>query len=489
MKKYLLSLLVFVILPWLSLANGDPVISFSASIRSCNPVPLKVSDVQVVREDLNIKVMVPYTEVSVAYRLRNGSSRDIHVDYGFPLDFSGNMDDLEGFDSSEMSESMFETGIADRALRDIHFRLEGKELGWTHADSIVKIDEYENEEGEMVDMNVCRLWTYTVLDIPAGATVTLEVNYSVLCNWSAPLFSLGGSPLTRYFPHDGEFYYDFTPARHWGNGKADVLSLKVDCSGLPKGFLHKESPESPSVYGADFVRNGNVFTYDAKNYDFATANGLVVDFYRNYSVAEEPFPSWGEPLKNCLVSSSKYRLNVSGSQDKYPASNMQDGDLTTAWVAPGNGVGATISIDFPTPCRVSDIGLYNGYHKSASLWSANSRIKRMRLEITRADGYKDEPLELELTEWDGNHFALSEADSPRFGSIVMIPVTTLFREQDGRQKGEDENGIILFDKVPFSSEYVSSIRMTVLEVEPGTKYKDLCLSDLLILDGFKMLPE
>ena len=168
---------------------------------------------------------------------------------------------------------------------------------------------------------------------------------------------------------------------------------------------------------------------------------------------------------------------------------MQDGDLTTAWVAPGNGVGATISIDFPTPCRVSDIGLYNGYHKSASLWSANSRIKRMRLEITRADGYKDEPLELELTEWDGNHFALSEADSPRFGSIVMIPVTTLFREQDGRQKGEDENGIILFDKVPFSSEYVSSIRITVLEVEPGTKYKDLCLSDLLILDGFKMLPE
>ena len=71
----------------------------------------------------------------------------------------------------------------------------------------------------------------------------------------------------------------------------------------------------------------------------------------------------------------------------------------------------------------------------------------------------------------------------------MIPVTTLFREQDGRQKGEDENGIILFDKVPFSSEYVSSIRMTVLEVEPGTKYKDLCVSDLLILDGFKMLPE
>lgn len=28
--------------------------------------------------------------------------------------------------------------------------------------------------------------------------------------------------------------------------------------------------------------------------------------------------------------------------------------------------------------------------------------------------------------------------------------------------------------------------MTVLEVVPGTKYQDLCVSDILLLDGFKV---
>ena len=49
----------------------------------------------------------------------------------------------------------------------------------------------------------------------------------------------------------------------------------------------------------------------------------------------------------------------------------------------------------------------------------------------------------------------------------------------------DPDGLILFDKVPFPSDYVSHIRLTILSVTPGTKYKDLCISDIVVLDGFE----
>ena len=485
MKKQLLSLILLPALPCLLFANGDPVISYSAGIRSCNPVPLKVSEVQVVREDLNVKVKLPYTEVKVVYRLKNSSANPIHVDYGFPIDFPGTMDEPDGFETGGEYDSLFEKGYGRRAVRDVHFRLDGAELPWTKSDSIVKTGSYEDEDGQTVDIEVCRLWTYTVLDIPAGATVALEVDYSVLSSWSTDMGMLLGSPLSRYFPSDVTFNYDFTPAKHWGNGKAGEIAVTVDCSAMPDSFFHPEGPSSPDVYGDGFVRNGKVWKSQAKNYDFAEANGIVANFYRNYSDTEGLFPSWGDPMKFCAIPASDYRLSVSGAQDKYPASNMQDGDPATAWVAPGNGVGSSVEIVFPEPRRVSDIALWNGYHKSAPLWSANSRIKRMRMEVTRADGYKEEPVEIDFTVWDGVHYALSEKTSPRFGRAALIPVTTLERAMNGREKGSDPDGIILYDKVSADADKVSSIRLTVLEVVPGTKYKDLCLSDLIVLDGFR----
>lgn len=486
MKRFLLSLLALAAFPALLHANGDPVISYSAAIRSSNPIPLKVTQVQVAREDLNIKVMLPYTEVSVVYRLRNASAEPIHVDYGFPVDFNGYIGQNEGFEESEYSESLFEKGVDRRAVRDIRFRLDGKELPWTHSDEFVVVDQYIDEEsGNMVYYNQCRLWTYTVLDIPAGATVTLEVGYSVLSNWTTALGSLRGSPLSRYYPSDGDISYDFTPAQYWGNGKADEVSLTVDCSALPKGFL---SDGSPSVGMGE--RSGNVWKLTKKNFDFAAEGMLGVSFWKEYGDPDATYPSWGDPLNRLAVPAADYQLAVSGAQAKYPASNLLDGNLSTAWVAPGDGVGAALELTFPQPRRVSDLVLYNGYHKSAPLWSGNSRIKRMKVEITRADGY-EESFETGLAEdmewWQEHSYMLYESLVPRFGVPVLVNLTSIQRMLYGREAGSDEDGIIEYCKVPADAEKISRIRLTVLEVTPGTQYKDLCLSEISVLDGFTIL--
>ena len=488
MKKLLISLLALAVLPVLAHANGEPVIYYSAGIRSSQPIPLKVTEVQVVREDLDINIAIPYSTVRVSYQLKNNSSKPIHVDYGFPVDFLGEPTGPHAFDGDGEYGSLSEMGVLDRAVRNVTFRLDDVELSWTHADEIAREVVYEDQEtGEQSILEYFRLWTYTVLDIPAGKTVVLQVDYQVLNQWSTEYEWLKGSPMSRYFPSDGQFEYFFSPAKNWGNGKADVFNCTLQCDAF---FQRTED-----LYG--YLNRYNKFQFEqvdkstwtchATDFDFEEAYGMVVCFYNPQD--GKPYRHWGNPISECAVPKAAYTLKTSGAQDKYPTSNIEDGNLTTAWVAPGNGVGATIDIDFPTPRRVSDIGFYNGYHKSAALWAANSRIKKLRLEVTRADGYRDEPVEIDISgeEWDGaGKFSLFRDDSPaHFGDLSLLTITSLDRQCRGRETGRmdaDENSI--YEKVPFASEAVSHIRLTVLSVTPGTKYKDLCISDLLVFDGF-----
>ena len=482
----IIAALPLLLFPFLANANGDPVLSYSANILSCNPVPLKVSEVEVAKEELAIKVAVPYCSVNVKYTLRNSSSGDIHVDYGFPVDFSGSFDAPHRFVVEYWSESMEEDGIAGLAVKDISFNLDGKPLEWKHSNTVYKTADayYDDELDAMVEPKMCRLWTYTVLDIPAGSTVVLEISYSVLCQWTVPLRALKTSPLSRYFPDFGFFRYDFTPAQHWGSGKAGSFSCSVDCSALPSVFFNDGSPSF--YFEVPYVQKSPAkWSYSAKDFDFAAAGSLQLQFWKEWEASQgKPYVSWGNPLERCAVPTSDYTVTVSGSQEKYPGNNLSDGSLQTAWVAPGNGVGSVIDIDFPAPRCVSDICLWNGYHKSSGIWSSNSRIAKVRVEVTRADGYRDEPFDVNLTEWDENYYALRDDPTPLFGEPSMLVVTNIERQVWGRILGVDDDGAYLYDNPPFESEYVKHIRLTVLETVKGTKYSDMCLSELVLLDGF-----
>ena len=80
--------------------------------------------------------------------------------------------------------------------------------------------------GTCISPAVSRLWSYTAFEIPSHAEVELEIRYSVLVNWYTGLSTLAASPLSRFFPYGGQFYYDFTPAQHWGNGKVTRAAVE-----------------------------------------------------------------------------------------------------------------------------------------------------------------------------------------------------------------------------------------------------------------------
>ena len=487
-RTILFSALLGLLFPLGLFANGDPVIAFSAFVRSSNPVPLKIKEVEVVSEDLVVVPEFPYTSVAVKYVLRNTSGKDFpSIDYGFPIDYSGEIGPSY-FTDDYLSESLYECGGAGNYLKDIHFLLGGKELEWTAADEVVEAasKEYDEEMGEWIhNPQSSRLWTYTRISIPAGATVTLEVKYKVMVPSTSPLYHLAGSYLSRYYPSGGDLFYDFAPAKHWGGGKCGTLSVTVDCTKLDPIFKFKGDMESPMVSGLDFKRNGDVYSCREENFDFEDAEPLKVFMWYDYDKVQTE-PVWGDPFGRCQVAKDAYSLKVSGSQSSYPAGNLSDGDLSTAWVAPGDGVGSIIDIDFSSPTPVSDLILYNGYQKSPSLLAANSMISQMRLEVLRADGTWDGSVEIDaISPFSQGAALFPYSESPFCGQMLVIPLVSIYRMTFGRNKGFDDDGSVVLEKVDPKDDYVKHVRITVLESRKGSKYTDLCVSEIKVMNAFQ----
>ena len=487
MKKLIVPALVAALLaPVAAYANGDPVISYSAIIRSSNPVPLKVTEVQIVKESLDIKLGIPFASVEATYILRNNSSKDLHIDYGFPVDYTGRKGEKPYFYGDPWNESLYEGGLRSSEYPDVfYFSLDDKGLPKYTSDEVLKEPEvYSDDEIEYTTEPVSRVWNYTSFDIPAGKDVKLFVRYSLLTCWSTPLYLYSMSPLSRYLPSYGQVLYDFTPSQHWGNGKVEDFTVTIFATGLPEYFLMDYNSPFIECLGLNFTRNGNIFKAQKKDFDLASATPLHISYWpEDYYFENHINPGWRNPIEECKIKKSSYTITAK-AQDKYPASNLCDRDLNTAWVAPGDGKGAVIDIDFTTPEPVSDLAIYNGYHKSEALWKANSRVWKMKMEVTRADGTTDEPVEIDLRYSSPANYWLRDSAGDRFGEPTMLSVTDLQRWVYGRTKyGED--GEILSIPVHHSQESVTHIRLTVLSPVPGTKYSDLCISEIIPLDGFK----
>ena len=362
MRARLIILLLLILLPVVSWANGDPVIRFSSVTRSGNPIPMQVADVRIVHEQLTFKPGIPYTVVEVRYTLQNLSDKAIHhLDYGFPIDFEGPADSFT-FRGDEISESLYETGWRKEFLRDIAFFQDGKPLEWHSATEIVEkehqepafeLEEYDDPD-DIWYLNVprrSRMWTYTQLDIAPGATVDLEVRYSVYHEQVARYYEFRQSPLSRFLTGNGRVTYDLTPAKHWGDGKAGSIDILLDASRLPKGAEYR-------IEGLDFVVKDWQWTFHADSFDYAQAPEISLRFWARLPRKGEPYPAWAD-IESFRLPASAYKMTQTES---------------------------TIEIAFPNPVPVTDISFFNGNPDDADAWQREARADSYKLEIQWADG-------------------------------------------------------------------------------------------------------
>lgn len=144
--------------------------------------------------------------------------------------------------------------------------------------------------------------------------------------------------------------------------------------------------------------------------------------------------------KHLIIDGIKAKVRASSelssrrSPDAYSVLNAFDNDTSTAWVegSKGNGAGEWIEVWFEHPVLIKKIRIVNGYRKSSQLFDQNNRMAAFDI---RFDSNKS-PL-----------FSNKQIDT-----AVSLQVNRI----------------------------TSKMRFVVADVAAGTKYNDLCISEILL---------
>jgi phenylpropionate dioxygenase-like ring-hydroxylating dioxygenase large terminal subunit len=150
-------------------------------------------------------------------------------------------------------------------------------------------------------------------------------------------------------------------------------------------------------------------------------------------------PSWYLSVDSVACTATSF-LSGQGNNAYHPAF-AHDLLLTTAWVEgkPDYGIGEKLTFSFRSSNQdgfASGFYILNGYAKSPQNWQANSRVKKMRLYVN------DQLL-----------------------AIVELLDLRAFQKVD-------------FGKVKVSDKKTTRFTLEIMEVYPGTKYKDTAITDV-----------
>lgn len=152
----------------------------------------------------------------------------------------------------------------------------------------------------------------------------------------------------------------------------------------------------------------------------------------------------------------------------YATSNLLDGKAATAWCegADGPGVGATLRLSWPEPRVLYGLGLRGGYFKSEALLRANARPRTLRV---RTSAGQERRVEL------ADPAAALSIDPSLPPAMAAIPAGSWFAR--ARDAGPP---VIMLAESPDPKATSTWVELTILEVWPGSKYADLCASEILV---------
>lgn len=432
--------------------NGG--ITVHSSVTSTgNPVFKDIPSVNIVSEKLNVVLDGAYCHVTVNYVLWNNSGIDyLNQDYGFPVDYVAGV--WDGPPSTWQ----------DSYIQRVEFLTNDGVLQYTVSPETM-INKAWNLNGwiqseHYPDNRLCRKWFFTKISLKKYSYLPLQVKYTVM-NSSV---EDGHSPLFLDHLEGGgcTFNYDFSPASQMGDGLVKDFSVTVDASSVfaTLGETTKEfydSGRSVSEYdnilfkGLDFEKQGHIYTYKTRNFDLKNSKPLEIQYRYGADIVY---------ITNNILDKSCYTATTSSQQTKYPLSNLSDMNFETAWVPVSKGgIGDWIEFTFKEGCFPAGCTLLNGYQKSEKTYTENNRIKKIRIEAWFPDGRKQIYEDNEETDFPDREYQ-----------------TVYFENMFYRANLIDFFGIS--DMVGGDGQ-IQKIRFTILEVYPGTKYNDTCVSEIV----------
>jgi len=152
------------------------------------------------------------------------------------------------------------------------------------------------------------------------------------------------------------------------------------------------------------------------------------------------------PLRSPSASATSFlQNNWNRYQENYHPSYVLDENPATAWVEGVDGYGEGQSLTVPisplSSARAVRLRIWNGYQKSKDLFGKNSAPRRIRVAVLDPTGGEVTSREAELQQAWGAQTV-----------VVEVP---------------PKRGL-------------SAVRIAIVSVHPGTKYKDTCVSDVLV---------
>jgi hypothetical protein len=162
--------------------------------------------------------------------------------------------------------------------------------------------------------------------------------------------------------------------------------------------------------------------------------------------AKPAAPARWKPLRSASASATSFLQNDwNRFQENYHPNYVLDENPATAWVEGAEGQGEGESITLPlsalSSARALRLRIWNGFQKSRALAARNSAPRRVTLAVLDGAGVEVATEEAELT----------RAWGPQAVVIDVPPARS-----------------------------VAAVRLTVRSVYPGTRYKDTCISDVLV---------
>ncbi len=168
---------------------------------------------------------------------------------------------------------------------------------------------------------------------------------------------------------------------------------------------------------------------------YVSTNSAFDNSWRNVDVSAKTWGSAKARYKskaNIKVSSTLVEKNR--PSDAYAAQNMVDGNNSTAWNegVKGDGIGQWVKFDFDKPVKLRAFRIIAGFAKTPRIFRANNRIKKAKLVFS-----------------DGQTQVISLKDTMKFQDVLINRALP-----------------------------TSSLKLQVMSVYRGKKFRDTCISEV-----------
>ena len=378
--------------------------------------PKETEKIRILDEKLTVELGAAAADVEVRYLMRNETDKKVKVRFGFPVE--------ESFDRNDFGppgEGVPENTKQPKYCQNYSIAASGKAVAskWQVEPQPAKDKQFWGIAG----------WLVSEITFAAGEEKPVLIRFRSGYPeemWSVSDDSSTGSSL---------FKYRLSTAACWagtiGSGK---ITLKPN--GIPASELKVLKPVNR------YRKDGDNWVWDFENLEPTMADDMEIEAmpeiltYQLGAPDGSIFVSRGDKWSICHVNYGVKASSTLPDEDtiSYSAENLKRlWTNDTAWSegAAGTGVGEWIELSPEVPKPLSAIEMDPGYFKSEELFQANTRPKKVRVEL------------------NGEH---------SFTAMVQDARVTCHIPIQGYTKP------------------VKTIRMTFQEVWPGKKYEDLCVS-------------